>query len=104
MPKAVLTYRRNPRLARAAARCRDAEKAVNRLCELYDDLPDHLMAPLSDRQHAARDIAIQIPARTIADVVAKASIAVCVEDVDTLSKEVMLDLLWLHGIRIEVRL
>lgn len=103
MLKATHIHTPNPRLARAARSCRRAEAAVNRLCDEYADLPDDLMDPLSKRQHRARDVALMTPATTLADICHKAEIALALEDIDYLSKEVLLDLLWLSGTEREVR-
>lgn len=80
----------------AAARAYCAENsALEQLCELYEDLPDHLAMAVFERMEAAKQQALKHQATTIAGVIAKARMVAvgAVFDVDPLIISTIEDLL-----------
>jgi hypothetical protein len=96
MAHAKTHYYTSERNIVAAARAYCAENdALEQLCELYEDLPDHLAIALFERMEAAKQQALKHPATTMIGVIAKARMVAAggLFDVDPLIISTIEDLL-----------
>ena len=96
MAQARTHYYTGDRNIVAAARAYCAENnALEQLCELYEDLPDHLAMVIFERMEAAKQRAVKHQAATMIGVIAKARMVAVGElfDVDPLIVSTIEDLL-----------